>query len=310
MTSPRVSVVLATCFQPVSLRLILAGYRAQTWKDFELILADDGSGDETTRVLDELKPRCEFPIQRVWQPNRGFRKSRALNHGVFHSRGSLLVFSDGDCIPAPDFLKLHVDRCPADGFSVGGWVNLTLDQTQSLSEDGVERGDMLRFLSPEVRRDNRMIHLKNVLYGWFGKRRRPRIRGRNVAVARAAYFRINGFDEHFDGFGKEDSDLRDRLKISGFRGVSLYGRSTVFHTENEIDKPYQTSMKPRTDGRDYYGRPDRTAWCGNGLFKRPPEEDASVRRIVESGGETADEECARCTSDPDVRADLESRGKG
>ena len=142
-----------------------------------------------------------------------------------------------------------------------------------------------------------MIHLKNVFYGWFGRKRRPRIRGRNVAVARASFFRINGFDENFVGFGKEDSDLRDRLKMAGARGVSLYGRSTVFHTENGIDKPCQPSMKPRTDGRGYYGRPDRAAWCPNGLFKKAPVDDESVRRVVEHGGDLDGWACDRCAAE-------------
>ena len=127
--NPRVSVIIATCFQPHSLRLLLAAYRKQTWKDFELIVADDGSGEESGRIIEEAKVAGDFPIERVWQPNKGFRKPRILNHAIFHSRGEILLFSDGDCIPELDFVRKHARLCPKDGFAVGGWVDLEKEQS-------------------------------------------------------------------------------------------------------------------------------------------------------------------------------------
>lgn len=291
---PRLSVVVTTCFQPESLRLILAGYRAQSFRDFELVVADDGSGDETRRLLDEARQRGDFPVRRVWQPNRGFRKARILNHAVLHTRGPLLVFSDGDCIPHRDFLRIHAESCPEGGYAVGGWVNLTLEETKALTPETIESGGHHDRVSPAAVREMRRIHFWNRFYALFGKRRRPRIRGRNVAVARSALFRINGYDENFDQFSKEDSDLRDRLNMIGAPAASLYGRSWVLHTHNDVDRPHQGSLRKRGKNKAYYDRPGVTAWCVRGLFGKSPDEDPRVRSIVDAGGTLDDAPCTRC----------------
>ena len=96
MTIPKVSVCFPTCFQPNSLRLVLTAYRAQPFQDIEIVVADDGSGEETKQVIEEARKEASFPIKHVWQKNEGYRKARIMNHAVLHSRAPLLILSDGD----------------------------------------------------------------------------------------------------------------------------------------------------------------------------------------------------------------------
>ena len=111
------------------------------------------------------------------------------------------------------------------------------------------------------------MHWKNVLGIWLGNLRKPKVYGRNISVDRDLFYAVNGFDENFDGFGREDSDLRNRLRRSGARPVSLWGRAWVFHMDDAIDPGVRRRRIPRGDASAYYGRPDIPVRCVNGLVK-------------------------------------------
>ena len=91
--SIRASVILATFNQPRLLALALCGYAAQTEPRFEIVVADDGSREDTREVVDAHARRSGLAIRHVWQPHRGFWKSAALNRAVLHSRGAHLIFA-------------------------------------------------------------------------------------------------------------------------------------------------------------------------------------------------------------------------
>lgn len=269
MSDPAVSVILSTFDQPQALRYALLGYRRQTFRDFEVVVCDDGSDEETRRVLNELKKDSPYPIQEVWQPNTGYRRSKIANTGVRLSLGKMLVLTDGDCIPHQDFLRLHQENCPAGGFTVGGYGRLGPEESKALNPEMVARGEYEAFLTGRQRRSDRREHLWNILSGWVGKKGRPKVRGCNIGVSRQAYYDVNGYDENFDGFGKEDSDLRDRLVMAGKPWRSLWGRAYVFHIDDVIDLRVRKTRIPRDKKRaqEYYRRPNVTARCANGLVK-------------------------------------------
>lgn len=281
MAVPRVSVILSTYNQPTALRYVLRGYRRQIFSDFEIVIADDGSSEETLRVIEEFRASSPFAIGHVRQENKGYRRSRIANEAVLHSRGSLLVLSDGDCIPHRDFLRLHAESCPENGFSVGGYVGLSREQTLTVNGEFVDRGGHEGFLTLGRRFSDRLQHLWNHLSYAVGKEGRPKIRGCNIGVSRRVYVGINGYDENFDGFGKEDSDLRNRLMMAAARPVSLWGRSYVFHLHTVIDETFLGTRIPRRKdlAQAYYRRSDVKARCENGLVRE---------------GERIDGPCPRC----------------
>jgi glycosyltransferase involved in cell wall biosynthesis len=96
----KISVVLSTYERPRDLALVLAGYALQDDPDFEVVVADDGSGPETAAVIADAA-RSGPPVRRVWHPDRGFRKTESLNRAIATCRSDYLSFSDGDCIPRP-----------------------------------------------------------------------------------------------------------------------------------------------------------------------------------------------------------------
>ena len=104
------SVIVSTYNKPRHLRLVLEGLRWQRDAEFEVIVADDGSGPETATIIDEFRESAGVPVKHVWQEDSGFRAARIRNLGVQASDGSQLVFLDGDCIPYRDFLHEHASR--------------------------------------------------------------------------------------------------------------------------------------------------------------------------------------------------------
>lgn len=267
----RCSVLLSTFNQPNALALALEGYRAQTFREFEIIIADDGSDEETGRVIDKYRPLLGVRIERVWQENHGYRRAKIVDEAFKISKGEFLFLSDGDCIPAKDLLALHASKCRENTFCVGGYVMLTHAQSACMSPELVEHGIYMKWLTPEEKLKAQVRHMKNIVGIALGRTNKPKVFGCNIAVSRDAFEKVNGYDAGFDGFGKEDSDLRNRLRMAKVRPVSLFGKAWLFHIDSRIDQKIMATRIPRDKekAKKYYYRSGVTAECKNGIKRLP-----------------------------------------
>ena len=102
-----ISILLATYNWPQALKLCLDSLATQTDRDFEIIIADDGSRYETRELIENIKVLHPISITHLWQEDRGFRKTQILNQAIAAAHGNYLVFLDGDCIVQPDFVARH-----------------------------------------------------------------------------------------------------------------------------------------------------------------------------------------------------------
>ncbi len=232
----RISVIVSSYDHPRALALVLEGLRAQDTGDFEIIVADDGSDTDTFALLEEFQG-AGLALDVVTQPDEGFRKSKAVNQAIKKTRGDQIVFLDGDCVPFPDFIRRHAAAYRPGHYCVGGYIWTSLATAQSLDRAQVRAGGHLLLLTPAERARLWGVHLRNRLYRLTGKRRKPKILGGNLSIARDALFAVNGFDEGFDGFSGEDSDIRNRLNNWGARGTSLWNRAFVCHLDHGLDPP-------------------------------------------------------------------------
>jgi glycosyltransferase involved in cell wall biosynthesis len=267
---PHTSVVISIYNQPKALELSLNGYLRQSDLDFELFVADDGSDDEVRRLLERYRPQAPFTIRHVWQENKGYRRAKIANTAVRESAGTLILLSDGDCIPHRDFVQTHRLAHRPGAFSVGGYIRIGLEESRTLRPEAAREGAHERFLTPAIRQAHRWKHWHNLFYILIGKRDRPKAYGANIGVDRDAYYAVNGYDENFDGFGKEDSDLRNRLRASGARTISLWGRAFVFHLDHGLDDKRPSGPGRIRGNNDYYYRPNVSVRCANGLVKAEP----------------------------------------
>ncbi|MDZ7683967.1 MAG: glycosyltransferase [Gammaproteobacteria bacterium] len=140
----RLSVVLSTYNSPAWLEKVLWGYHYQQFRDFEIVLADDGSDERTHELVKRMRDETGLDIEHVWQPDDGFRKCRILNKAILATRNDYIVFSDGDCIPRSDFLRVHAGRAESGYFLSGSYFKLPRYTSETISRDDIERGDCFR----------------------------------------------------------------------------------------------------------------------------------------------------------------------
>ena len=194
------------------LRLSLRGWERQTCRSFALTVADDGSGPETADFVADFARTAPFPVDHVWRENRGYRRGAILNEAVRRSEGEpLLLFTDGDCVPPATFLERHVAACGPRTLCVAGCVALGPEESGRLTEADVDAGRHEGLGSPSVRRALRRRGRRTRILSFLRRPRHPRLIGLNVAIDRSLFEEVNGYDEAFVGWGREDVDLRDRL---------------------------------------------------------------------------------------------------
>ena len=104
----KVRVIFTTYNSLDWLRKVLVGFFQQTYQEFEIVIADDGSRDDTRQLIDSMRKHSPVPIQHIWQEDDGFQKCRIMNKALLAAKGDYVVFTDVDCIPRKDFVAQHV----------------------------------------------------------------------------------------------------------------------------------------------------------------------------------------------------------
>ena len=231
----RTAVILTTYNRPDALAAVLEGYLAQDNFEFELVVADDGSTDETRLLIEGYARRAPFAVRHAWQEDRGFRAAAARNRALAATGSDYVIFSDGDCVPPAQFVSRHRALAEPGHFVAGNRILLSERFTGEVLRGRVpiqswNHGQWFQaWLKGDV---NRLLPLLTLPDGAFRKRS-PRkwegVKTCNVAVWRADLERVNGFDESYSGWGLEDSDLVIRLLHAGVRHKSARFAAPVFH---------------------------------------------------------------------------------
>jgi glycosyltransferase involved in cell wall biosynthesis len=249
--APFISVVITTYNRPDALTAVVEACFAQSERDFEIIIADDGSTAATAHCIEALKARSPVPLQHVWQPDDGFRAAMARNRGTLAARGEYIVFLDGDCVPQRDFIAQH-RKLAKRGFLVSGSrVLLSAELTGRILAEHIDlpAASALQKLAHRLRGDfNKVLQ---VLLRWpdlWRESRRftwRRIKSCNLGVWRSDLDLVNGFDESFLGWGHEDSDLVVRLFNAGVMRKDGACATEVFHLWHREAKRDQESSNRR-----------------------------------------------------------------
>lgn len=246
----RIAVIVTTYDREDALDAVLRSLARQTDRGFEVVVADDGSGPATAAVVESWTRRLGVPLSSVWHEHRDFRAGEIRNRAVLASGAGYIVFLDGDCLVRPDFVAAHRRLAERSWFVTGNRALLSADLTATVLADGLqaEAWNLPRWTGHRLRGGvNRLAALLHLPLGPLRKLR-PRAwrdaRSCNLAVWRADFERVDGFDAVFSGWGKEDSDLLVRLVRGGVRrkdGAFATGVLHLWHppadrsrlTENE-----------------------------------------------------------------------------
>lgn len=243
---PRIAVIITTYNWPAALEAVLAGYLSQRHPPDELIIADDGSTDETREVIDSFRSQAPFPVKHVWHADQGFRAGAIRNRAIQASDSDYLVFTDGDCIPAPWFLKAHLRLAETGWFLSGNRVLLSEYFSRDVLQQKVPVSSWTwsDWIQARRRRQiNRLSPLFRIPIGsWYRHRLAKKWEGAktcNLSVWKQDLLAVNGFDEDYTGWGMEDSDLVLRLIRNGIYHKDARFAAAVFHIwhqENSRDQ--------------------------------------------------------------------------
>jgi glycosyltransferase involved in cell wall biosynthesis len=246
-TPARVSVIVSTYENPSALALVLDALGRQTFPDFELLVADDGSGDPTRAVVESFAGRARQVVRHVWQPDQGVRRNTILNRAVLAAAGDYLVFLDGDCIAPPGWLAAHLAAAAPGWFVSGSKLLLSERLTQALFR-GEVRAETLHRWSPwwrEIGKSRRLamsrLPLVRTLLD-FNRRPRCGWVGEDSSTWAEHIHRVGGFDQRFT-LVWDDADFCERLKSAGIRGRSIRYRAPVLHLEH--GRGYRTDADVR-----------------------------------------------------------------
>jgi glycosyltransferase involved in cell wall biosynthesis len=249
--SEPVSVVITSYNRSDALLAVLDGLARQTDRNFEVIVADDGSREEQQRLILESDVAKSLRLTYVWHPDIGFTASRIRNRGVAAASGAYIVFMDGDCVPEVDFIARHKTLAQPGFFVNGSRVLLSAEFTRRVlagSEQICGRSAGYWFARRVLGQASKLSHLVR-LPDWSGRIHREfswkGIRSCNMGVWRTDFERVDGFDESFVGWGHEDADFVLRLHHSGVARKNGFCATEVFHLWHPEASRNQESQNAR-----------------------------------------------------------------
>ena len=216
-----ISLIVSTYNREDALAAVLRSLSRQTDRGFELLVADDGSGTATARVVTEWSARMPVPLRHVWHPDRGFRLAEIRNRAIRVATGSYCIFLDGDCIARPDFIAAHRRLAEPGWFVTGNRILLSQVLTERILRDGLEpeQWGLANWVTQRAKRGvNRLEPLLGLPLGnlrRFWSRSWRGARGSNMAFWRTDLDKVDGFDAAFSGWGREDSDIFIRMIRAG-----------------------------------------------------------------------------------------------
>lgn len=231
-----IALIVTTYNRPGALAAVLEGCMVQTDPDFEVVVADDGSAQDTADLIAAYQARAPFAIKHVWQEDTGFRAAAIRNRALAATDAEYIIFIDGDCVPSPEFVSSHRRLAERGWFLSGNRMMLTQELTAKVLHDKlpIHLWRMRDWF--KARRQGQIGRLLPLLRlpdpGWLRKLLPKRWQGAktcNLSAWRDDLLRVNGLDESYTGWGLEDSDLVIRLLRSGIYNKSARFSVPVFH---------------------------------------------------------------------------------
>ena len=233
------SLIISTYNRPEALALCLQSVMRQSVLPGEILIADDGSGEPTKKLILEFQQKTAVPIIHIWQEDKGYQLSKIRNKAFAAATGDYMIQTDGDLIFHQHFIKDHLSFAQKGSFVSGGRTNITEAFTKEFIEQqiapplqyyssGLEKR-YNAFRSKLLRNINASLSTSsnNLLY----------VLGCNMAFFKTDLQKVNGYNESFTGWGKEDNDIAARLINAGINLRMLKFGAVVFHLwHNEAAK--------------------------------------------------------------------------
>jgi len=241
----KTSIIIAFYNRIDFIQLVLAGFERQSFKEFEIIIADDGSDEKSLYELKEIIKKSSLSIKHVWHEDKGFRKNEILNKAILESASDYLVFVDGDCIPHREFTAEHFRNRAEKKCLAGRRVNLSKRITSKLNPEEIKNGFLEKKLVTilfdsifgKTYDAEKGFYIKSQFVREIINRKKRGLLGSNFSIHKKDLLDINGFDERYDGASVgEDTDIQFRLELNGVKIESLNNAAIQYHIYHDYQE--------------------------------------------------------------------------
>ena len=251
---PFCSLITPTYNWPEALDLLLLSVLNQTILPNEVIIADDGSREDTKQLIADYQKEFPVPLIHIWHEDIKNRKPKIMNQAIAVAKYDYIIEIDGDIIINKYFIEDHLTYAKENCYLFGSRVNI---QKKILPDLFSKKIIHFNFFSKGIKKRGRTIRFPFLMnYAKNNIHRSSKLRGCNMSFWRADFIKINGFNEALVGWGIDDSEMIQRLHNIGIRGKRLKNAGIAYHIyhkeqsksqleiNNEIEK--QTTEKKLT----------------------------------------------------------------
>lgn len=258
----KTTLLISTYNWTEALQLVLLSAKNQTVQPSEILIADDGSKEETRFLVEEFIKNSATPVRHIWHEDKGFRRSVILNKAIATAQGDYIIQLDGDCIMHKDFVKDHISAARENTYLYGSRVNI---QEKFLPELFASKKISFGFFDSGIKKRTRNLRIP-----FLSRLYRPKpeiskkMRGCNLSYWRKDFIDVNGYNEDIEGWGREDSELILRMLHKGVVGKRLRYAGIIYHIwhrEQSKDRLEQNNaLQEKT-------KAEKIKWCENGIDK-------------------------------------------
>ncbi|MGY5352560.1 glycosyltransferase family 2 protein [Wenyingzhuangia sp. IMCC45533] len=248
MNKTTISVIISTYNAPKWLAKTLWGYNQQTTKNFELIIADDGSKQETIDLIEQIINEVDYKIKHVWHEDNGFQKSQILNKAILACETDYILMSDGDCIPMPNFVETHINKREDGAFLSGGYHKLPMKLSKLITKEDIEKGNCFdkkwlkeKGMKSSFKNNKINASIAKSKFLNFVTPTTPSWNGHNSSGWKKDIVTVNGFDERMQ-YGGQDRELGERLVNLGVKPIQIRYNTVCLHLDHPRGYATQESI--------------------------------------------------------------------
>ena len=267
------SIIISTYNSPEWLAKVLHGYNNQTYSNFEIVIADDGSKQETIDLIEALKADMVFPIIHVWHEDNGFQKSQILNKAILQCTTDYIIMSDGDCIPRKDFVEVHVKEREEGYFLSGGYFMLPMPISKAITKEDINKENCfnikwLKNNGLKASFKNNKITAKGLRASFLNTITPTNAswNGHNASGWKKDIVAINGFDERMQ-YGGQDRELGERLMNLGIKSKQIRYSAICIHLDHKRGYKNEASIAKNRAIRDVT-KNEKKSWTDFGIIKK------------------------------------------
>lgn len=274
----KIAIIITTYNSEEWLKKVLQGYVLQTEKNIEIIIADDGSTDQTKKIINSFTSKFKFPIVHVWQEDNGFQKTKILNKAILNSNSDYLLFTDGDCIPRKDFVATHLKNKQKGYFLSGGYYKLSQITSNAIELKDINSENCFKInwlLKNGIKLNFKLSKLTHNTFfaafmNWITPTKKT-FNGHNSSCYKKDLIAINGFNEDMN-YGGLDRELGERLFNLGLKSKQIRYSAICLHLEH--DRKYATKQHWDENNKiRLYNKKNKITFVPNGIIKKEKNEN-------------------------------------